>query len=163
MEGLYPWVVFIHVLGAFTFVLAHGTSATVVLRLRRERELERVRALLDLSQISTGAMYAGLVVLVLGGIAAAFIAGLWGRGWIWAAIALLVLMIVFMYVRAVPYFGSLRRASGLPYFLGGPHEPEPVDSAALARLLSDSRPMELTVVGSAGLVLIIWLMLLKPF
>ena len=37
MEAFYPWVVFVHVLGAFTFVLAHGASATVVLRLRRER------------------------------------------------------------------------------------------------------------------------------
>ena len=34
-----PWLVFAHVLGAFTFVLAHGVSIFVALRLRSERDL----------------------------------------------------------------------------------------------------------------------------
>src|SRR5712691_11713059 len=64
-------------------------------------------------------MYVGLVILLIGGITAAFMAGLWGRGWIWAAIALLVALIAFMYARATRYYGEVRRAAGLGYYIPG--------------------------------------------
>ena len=69
--------------------------------LRGERELPREQALLDLSQVATGAMYGSIVVLLIAGITAAFIAGS-GKGWIWAAIVLLVLLFAAMYARATP-------------------------------------------------------------
>jgi MFS family permease len=163
MEALYPWIVFVHVVGGFAFAIAHGASAAVALRLRRESELDRVRALLDLSQASTGAMYGGLLLLLVGGVAGAFVAGLWGRGWIWTAIVLLVVLLVFMYVRAIPYFAELRRAAGQPYFLRGPHEAEPVNTERLSALLATSRPMELAAGGYLGLLAILWLMFFKPF
>ena len=64
MEAFYPWIVFVHVVGGFTFALAHGASAAAALRLRHERELERVRVLLDLSQSASGLMYTSVVVLL---------------------------------------------------------------------------------------------------
>lgn len=108
MEGLYQWIVLLHVIAAFTFALAHGVSAGVALKLRGERELPRVQALLDLSQVATGGMYGSIVVLLVAGIAAAFIAGLWGKGWIWAAIVLLVLMFAAMHAKASTWFSDVR-------------------------------------------------------
>ena len=165
MESLYPWVVLIHVLAAFAFALAHGVSAGVALKLRGERELPRVQALLDLSLVATGGMYAAIAVLLLAGVAAAFIAGLWGRGWIWAAIVLLVLLFAAMYARASTWFGELRRAAGQPYYrMGkGAQAAEAPDSAKLAALTASGRPMEIAAIGYGGLVLILWLMVMKPF
>lgn len=165
MEGLYQWIVLLHVIGAFTFALAHGVSAGVALKLRDERELPRVQALLDLSQVATSGMYGSIVVLLVAGIAAAFIAELWGKAWIWAAIALLVLMFAAMYARATPWFADLRRAAGQGYFLmgKGAQPAERPDSAKLATLTASSRPMEIAVIGYGGLVLILWLMVMKPF
>ena len=164
MERLYPWIVFLHVVGGFKFALAHGVAAAVALRLRRERELERVRTLLDLSSGATGVMYWALLVLLAAGIGAAFVAGLWGKGWIWAAIVLLVALLAFMYVRATPYFGALRRAASLPYFDGRKgHDAEATAAAALGSLLASPRPMEIASVGYLGLVVILWLMVVKPF
>jgi hypothetical protein len=164
MEALYPWIVFVHVLGAFGFVLGHGVSVGVALRLRQERELERIRALLDLSRGYISVMYVALYVLLGGGILAGFVAGLWGRLWIWTALALLVALTVFMYVRAAPYFGQMRRAAGLPYEgLPKGAAPDPPDRAALLGLVASPRPMELAVVGFVGLIAILWLMFFKPF
>jgi hypothetical protein len=165
VDSPYNWIVFLHVIGAFTFVLAHGVSAGVALKLRQEREVPRVQALLDLSNTATQGMYVGLLVLLIGGITAAFMAGLWGRGWIWTAIALLVAMIAFMWVRASRYYGELRRAAGLAYYILGKGSGAPTapDTVALAQLLGSSRPMELAGVGATGLILIIWLMVMKPF
>ena len=127
------------VLAGFAFALAHGVSAAVALRLRGERELERIRALLDLSQSSAGVMYASLMVL-------------------------LVALLAIMYVRATPYYGALRRASGLAYFDGRRgHEAEPANVAELRTLLTSARAIELTTVGYLGLVVILWLMFFKPF
>ena len=53
---MYPWLVFVHLLGLFGFLLAHGASSSAAFALRRERNLERVRALLELSANSYGVM-----------------------------------------------------------------------------------------------------------
>jgi uncharacterized membrane protein len=165
MDSLYNWVVFLHVAGAFAFVLAHGVSAGVALKLRREREVPRVQALLDLSNVASQGMYVGLLILLVGGITAAFMAGLWGRGWIWAAIAILVAMIAFMYARASRYYGEVRRAAGLGYYIPGKGAGAAAspNTEELGRLLASSRPMELAAFGTIGLLAIVWLMVMKPF
>jgi len=165
VEGLYQWVVLLHVIAAFAFALAHGVSAGVALKLRGERELSRVQALLDLSQASINAMYVSILVLLIAGVTAAFIAGLWGKGWIWAAIVLLVLMFAAMYARATTWFSDLRRAAGQGYYVmrKGAQPAERPDAAKLATLTTSTRPMEIAAIGYGGLVLILWLMVMKPF
>lgn len=164
MEGLYQWIVLLHVIAAFTFALAHGVSAGVALKLRGEREIPRVQALLDLSRFATNGMYVSIFVLLIAGVAAAFIAGLLGKAWIWAAIVLLVLMFVAMYARASTWFRDLRRAAGQVYETGKGAQPaERPDAAMLATLTASSRPMEIAAIGYGGLVLILWLMVMKPF
>jgi hypothetical protein len=165
VDSPYNWIVFLHVLGAFTFVLAHGVSAGVSLKLREEREVARVQALLELSNTATQGMYVGLLILLIGGITAAFMAGLWGRGWVWTAIVVLVVMIAFMYARASRYYGEVRRAAGLAYYIPGKGAGGPVaaNPGELARLLGSSRAMELAGGGTIGLVAILWLMVMKPF
>jgi uncharacterized membrane protein len=164
MDSLYNWIVWIHIVGGFTFALAHGVSAGVAFKLRDERDVPRVQALLDLSNISTQGMYVGIFVLLGAGIAAAFMAGLWGRGWIWTAIAILVVMFAFMYVRASGYFADVRRAAGQRYETGkGAQHAEPPNPGRLDDLLASSRPIEIAGVGYAGLIAILWLMVMKPF
>jgi fatty acid desaturase len=63
----------------------------------------------------TDGIDASIFVLLVAGVIAAFIAGLWGCGWIWAALVLLVLMFAAMYARASSWFRDLRRAAGQPY------------------------------------------------
>ncbi len=46
---LIRWLVFLHVLSAITFFLAHGTSATMAFQVRKETDFPRIRAMLDLS------------------------------------------------------------------------------------------------------------------
>jgi len=110
-------------------------------------------------------MYVGLLILLVAGITATFMAGLWGRGWIWAALALLVAMIAFMWVRASRYYGEIRRAAGLAYYILGKGSGSPTapNTGELARLLTSSRPRELAAVGAIGLLAILWRMVMKPF
>jgi hypothetical protein len=161
----YPWIKLLHVIGAFGFVLAHGASAFAAIRIRSEREPARVTALLDLSGTSMSLMYLSLLVLLAAGIAAGFIGGFWGRLWIWAAIAVLVVVTVAMFVLGSQHYSNVRRAVGIKAY-NDPKDappPEPMATAELETLLASNRPYLLAALGGVGLLVIVWLMVLKPF
>ncbi len=77
---MHNWWVFLHIAGVFGFLMAHGVSAYVTLRLPRERDPARVSQLLELSASSVGFMWNSIGVLLLGEIAAAFTGHFWARG-----------------------------------------------------------------------------------
>lgn len=65
---MYEFVIFLHVVGVFLFLLAHGASNAVAFALRKERNMERVRALLMLSPSTFGMMYGGLLLILITGL-----------------------------------------------------------------------------------------------
>jgi len=162
---VYRWIVFLHVLGAFTFVMAHGASASATFKLRRETSRERSAALLDLSSASLRVMYLALLVMLLAALALGFLGSWWGRGWIWLALGLLVAESAAMWAMATRPFSRLRQALGPPRLSGG--EPQPAVPPASPELViacsAAIHPLAITVVGFGGLALIVWLMQSKPF
>ena len=163
--NVYPWLMFVHIGGLLAFILGHGASAMVSFRLRAEREPARIRALLDLSSSSIGLAYAGLLLLLVSGIAAGFNGGHWDRLWIWVSLALLILIIGAMYGLGSAYYAKVRRAVGQKAYSDPTDAPDPTPASAeeLATLLDSSRAILLAVIGGGGLLVILWLMLMEPF
>jgi len=159
---LYPWVVFVHVLAAFLFILAHGASAFVSYRLRAERDPARIAALLDLSSSTIGVMYWALGLLLLAGIAAGIMGDWFSKGWIWLAIGVLFGVTVLMYVVATRYYVTVRRALGQQRPGSSGPAPEPLPTEQLLALLDTRRPDTIAAIGAIGLILIVWLMVVKP-
>lgn len=153
---VYSYVVFAHLVGAFGFLLAHGASVAITLRLPREHDARAIRVLLDLSAAMRGVMYGSLVLLLLGGITAGFMGDWWSRGWIWAALGILLLMLVAIMGVGVPYFRRLRQVAEASSAADAP-------TAELSTLLAAPQPWIVTGVGVGGLLVILWLMVLKPF
>jgi glucan phosphoethanolaminetransferase (alkaline phosphatase superfamily) len=154
--------VFLHIAGAFLFVLAHGVSAVVAFRLRAERDPVRMTALLELSSMSLGVMYVGLLTLLVAGIVAAINRNWFSQGWPWAAIVVLVVVAVAMYVLASRYYAGIREALGLASMNN--KEPGPARPAdEIVRMLDTRRPEQIAVLGFVGLLIILWLMIFKPF
>ena len=160
---MYSYIVLLHVVGAFVFALSHGVSVAVALRLRSVTSRDRAAALLDLSQMATGGLYVGLVLLLIGGVWAAFAAGLWDRAWIWASIGALVAVIVAMYAIATPFYGRMRVAAGASTNPQMQARYGDLGADELATMAASSRPIALAVIGAAGLLFIVWLMVVKPF
>lgn len=162
--AVYGLMVFLHVLGAFVFVMAHGASMLVAFRLRAEREPVRVAALLELSSLGINLMYVGLTVLLLAGIAAGFMGNHWGRAWIWVAIGILVAVAVAMYALGTSFYARMRVAAGatVPAQLAARYDPPP-SAADLEQMLASNRPFILATIGGLGLLAIVWLMVAKPF
>jgi hypothetical protein len=159
----YPWVVLVHVLAAFLFILAHGASAFVSYRVRAERDPGRIAVLLDLSASSLGLMYGSLGLLLLAGIAAGIMGDWFKKGWIWAAIGVLLLVSVLMYVVATTYYARVRRGLGQVRPGSRDPAPEPLPPDQLLALLDSRRPDAIAVIGVIGLVVLLWLMVVKPF
>jgi len=162
---IYPWIVFVHITGAFFFVLSHGVAAWASLQLDKERDPARVRALLDLMSTSLSGVYIGLVVLLIGGIWAGISGGHFARGWIWASLGLLIAITVAMYLIATRYYAGLREAVGIrsQQTKKDAPDPVPVGQAELEAILARNPSAALAGVGFGGLLLILFLMVFKPF
>jgi hypothetical protein len=88
---MYPWLVFLHVLSVFGFLMAHGVSVGVAFALRQERNLERIQALLNLSGSSIAILHSSIAVLFLTEIIAGFLGHWWGwegSGFHWGCLSL---------------------------------------------------------------------------
>jgi amino acid transporter len=158
------WLVFAHVLGAFTFVLAHGVSVFAALKIRREHDATRIAALLDLSKSALTIAGIALLYLIATGIGAGFVGDFWGQRWIWVSIAILVLLFAYMSFRGTRYHDALRHSVGsIGIYDHKATEGPPPDPAALAALLDSPRAIELAAVGGIGLVAILYLMAFRPF
>jgi hypothetical protein len=162
---LYPWVVLLHIVGAFVFVASHGVAIWMAIQISRETDRTRMSALLDLSAASLGGLYTGLLLLLIGGIWGGILGGWFGKLWIWLALGLVIAISVVMYAVATPYFRTLRAAVGIKSQYGPKDAPEPVPlpDADVASLAARSPVAVLSAVGVGGLLIILWLMVIKPF
>lgn len=154
---MYQWLVALHLLGLIVFVMCHGVSMFVAFRVRKERNREVVAVLLSLSQRGTQAMYVGLLALIVGGLGAAWNVGWLTAPWVIASYVVLIVTLLAMYAMGAGYYYPLRDG------LEGTDKTPRLDDEALARTLSTSRrPEALGAIGMAALVILVWLMVLKP-
>jgi hypothetical protein len=165
MISMYQWIVLLHIVGAFIFVLSHGVAVYMAFELPKQRDSRRIVALLDLSSASLNGLYVGLLLLLVGGIWAGIDRGWFAFGWIWAALVVLVAITVAMYAIATPYFKRLRLALGQRVMGMAKDAPDPVPLAEAEILAIAAKPpaVLLSAVGAGGLLIILWLMVLKPF
>jgi hypothetical protein len=161
---VHDWLVFFHLSSVAGFLLAHGASAAMGLRLRSETSTEAIKSLTDLSSRSSPVMYVFLVLIVLTGVLLGFQGSYWGHGWIWVAIAVLVITIGLMNVLGVRY-NAIRVAVGLPARFNrrasAAASTAPPDEI---RREVESAPRDLiTAIGVVALLVLFWLMIVKPF
>lgn len=179
MSQVYQWLVFVHVLGIFGFLMGHGASAVMVFRLRRECDLARVSALLDLSRSGNMVANQCLLVALLAGAIAGFLGNWWGQGWIWAALGLLIALAIAMFalasaplervrhlLRAMEQSGAANTATETTVDGGATQSLVTTQSSyekRIAAQLDATHPMLISTLGAGVLAVILWLMLFKPF
>ncbi len=160
----YPWVVIAHVVFVIVAFGAHGVSAFAMFRLRSETDRARAAAVLDLSTVSLTAAGIGLGAAVLLGIVAAMIGGHFGRGWPWASIVVVVVTWLAMTPMAAGPMGEVRRQLGMR--TRGDKDGqirEPGSDEAFAAARARLKPELVAVIGIVAIVILVWLMEMKPF
>lgn len=162
---LIRWLIFLHVLSAIAFFLAHGASAAMAFRVRKETDFARIRALLDLSWSTMILMGASFLVMGLTGIILPFLIHIWSKVWIWASTVLMLFVFIDMGVFNETRYKQLRRLVGLPYMQSGKELPaEPSSSPEeVAELLKRTGVTGPVIVGYFIPTFVLWLMIFKPF
>ncbi|HEX8991368.1 MAG TPA: hypothetical protein VF784_06785 [Anaerolineales bacterium] len=162
---LVRWLLFIHVLSAISFFLFHGVSVFMALRVRLETDLARIRALLDLSQMSLLPMALSFLLLGLTGIIMPFLVHLWDRVYIWLSIGLILGVFIYMGVFNENHYKQLRRLVGLPYMKGSKTYPAeaPRSPEEVRAFIKSINLAPLTVAGFGVPAIVLWLMVFKPF
>src|SRR5262249_310702 len=112
---MYSWLVFIHLLGVFGFLMSHGVAAFVAFRVRNEKDLIALRSLLALSGRSSAVMLVSVLTLLAGGISAAIVGHI-SRNWPFAALIVLIAVSGLMSAFTGRQLRKIRVAAG---FTGG--------------------------------------------
>ena len=162
---LIRWLVFLHVLAALTFFLAHGTSAAMAFRVRRETDFARIRAMLDLSDSTIELMFVSFLAMLLTGVALPFFLHIWDRVWVWMSLILMIFVFIWMVWMNERAYKILRKLVGLPYRQGSKEFPAetPASPEEVIAQLKKMNVTGLLVVGYLIPAFVLWLMIFKPF
>jgi|KBSSwiStaDraftv2_1062776.scaffolds.fasta_scaffold238827_2 hypothetical protein len=162
---LIRWLVFVHILAAITFFLAHGTSAAMTFKIRNETDFTRIRAMLDLSWSTMILMGVSFLIMGLTGLVLPFLVHIWNKGYIWLSIVLMLFVFIYMAMFNETHFKQVRRLVGLPYMKGNTNMPaEPPSSPEeVAKVLQKTSVAGLVIVGYVVPAVVLWLMVFKPF
>ena len=153
----YNWWKFIHLVGVVAFMAAHGTSMAATVMVRRMRDPQRISGVLQLSATTVLAFYVSTLVLLVGGIGAG-VQGRWfEQGWIWLSVGLFVAIGILMFPMARGYFRRIRTVIELM------ESGTAVTQEDFVRVLNSGNPMVTVATGSVVILLIVYLMVLKPF
>lgn len=155
---MYDWWVLVHIVGVLGFMFTHRVSGAMALRLRHERDPDKIRILLQVSSSSTGLFYLSIVILLAGGIVAGFQGHWWGQGWIWTALAVLLATMAFMYALAAPYYKRIRTVMKMEDAGSVAVGQEEIDA-----VMRSGHPLLIVWVGILSLAFIAYLMVLKPY
>jgi len=158
MEGssVYQWFVFTHLVGIVLFVFSHGASAFATYQIRGLRDPDAVSGYLTMSQQATRAAYVGLLVLLIGGAGAATVNDFWPKPWVWGSVIVLIGVFVGMYAVGARYYYGLRDR------LAGKGGKPAITPEELAVYLDSRVPDILGAIGGLGLLVLVWLMVMKP-
>jgi uncharacterized membrane protein len=155
---MYDWLVLAHIIGVLGFMFTHGVAAAMALRLRHERNPDRIRVMLQISSSSLAVFYVSVLLLLGGGIWAGFIGDWWGQGWIWVALGVFVANMIFMYAVPARYYKKIREVMTIEESGSSAVGPQQLEA-----MLRSNIAIVVTAVGLASLAFIAYLMVIKPF
>ena len=135
-----------HIASVLGLLLVH--PVTIAFHLKQERDDTRIRELLEVSEAASTLRWVFFGLTIVTGAVLGFMASYWSTGWIWLSLAIFIAIGVVMNRyggRMIDRISDTR------------------DDREMERLLSRFRPWVLAVVGGGGLLVILYLMLFKPF
>jgi hypothetical protein len=162
----YTWAAWLHVLSAFLFFFAHGTSMAIAFRLPAEKDAVAMKALLNISRISFTPLTVSLLGLLVTSVYMGVVAGWWKTGWWILSTVLMLGMAVWMTWYGRRYYSPIRKALGMEYMTGfGTSNPaeEPRSMEEVYALIARTSPSLLTWTGLLVTAALLWLMRFKPF
>jgi len=158
---MYNWVVYLHVTVIFIFLIQHAAEIIVTFKLREQKEPEGIFAtyafMPDNNSRNLRITYSLIIVT---GAVAGFMSTWWKQGWMWSALGMMILIWVVMTRVAPNYLNAVDAITDLAL-------KNRDDKSAIDKFRSDLKarrePEIMTVTSVIGGLIILWLMMFKPF
>ena len=163
---MYKLLLFLHVLSVLIYFLLHGAVASVTFVLKRQEHPQGAEALENILDLVYRGAYLSVGTTIVSGIVLGIMGRWWQTGWIWISLGLLALIWIVMLLLGSPY---VSRQFQRVYRSEAPASPTPeaappsTPQETTPGLLEENIPMVLTLIGVAGMAVILWLMMFKPF
>jgi hypothetical protein len=158
---MYRWVVYLHVVVIFIFLIQHAAEIWVTFRLREQKAPEGIfAAYAFMPDNNVRNLRITYSLIILSGLTAGLITPWWKQGWMWTALAVMILIGLIMrrvgatYLTAVD--GIAERAQK------NKEDPSCIDQFR-SELKARREPEMLSLTAIVGGLGILWLMMFKPF
>jgi hypothetical protein len=159
---MHEWVLFLHLAAVLAFLTAHGIQVAVMWRMRGAADPQESLTLLDVLP-NVLLMRVTLAVVVVSGLAAGFIEPWWQSWWMWLSLAVLGAIWAAMWRWGGGYIGLIQDAATLAVEERARRPGSTAATEAFEKARTGWQPLGMTIVGIAGLAIILWLMMFKPF
>ena len=158
---MYNWVVYLHVTVIFIFLIQHAAEIIVTFKLREQKEPEGVFATYSfMSDNNSRNLRITYSLIIVTGAVAGFMSTWWKQGWMWSALGVMILIWVVM-TRVAPIY--LNAVDAITDHALKNRD----DTSAIDKFRSDLKarrePEIMTVTSVIGGLIILWLMMFKPF
>jgi hypothetical protein len=158
---MYTWVVYLHVTAVFIFLIQHAADILVTFKLRQQTEPEGIYATYSfmLNNNVRNLRITYLVIIVTGAIAGV-ITPWWRQGWMWTALGVMILIWIIMKRMAPIYLTAADN-------IAEEAMKNKADPTAIEKFKNDLKarrePEIMAITSGIGLLIILWLMMFKPF
>ena len=158
---MYNWIVFLHVTVIFIFLIQHAAEIIVTFKLRGQREPEGIFAAYSfLPKNNSRNLRITYSLIIVTGAIAGFMSVWWRMGWMWTALCVMILIWIVM----VRFGGKCLNAVDAitDQALKNKNDESAIEKFRQG-LKSRREPEIMTITSVIGMLIILWLMMFKPF
>jgi len=158
---MYNWIVFLHVTVIFIFLVQHAAEIIVTFKLRQQKEPEGIFATYAFmpNNNSRNLRITYLLIIATGAVAG-FMSVWWKQAWMWSALGVMIFIWIVMNRIGGKYLTAVDTITDQAI-------QNKADPTAIDKFRSDLRarrePEIMTVTSVIGILIILWLMMFKPF
>jgi hypothetical protein len=158
---MYAWVVYLHVTVVFIFLLQHGAEIISTFKLREQKEPDGIFATYSfMPDNNSRNLRITYSLIIITGAVAGFMVPWWRQGWMWTALGLMIVMWIVMNRVGGSYLNAVDAITDHAV-------KNRDDKTAIDKFRSDLKarrePEIMTVISVIGGLIILWLMMFKPF
>ena len=158
---MYNWIVFLHVIAIFIFLIQHAAEIIVTFKLREQKEPEGIFATYSfLPNNNSRNLRITYSLIILTGAVAGFMSVWWKQAWMWSALGVMILIWIVM----VRFGGNYLTAVDAITEQALKHKDDEFAIEKFRQALKSRREPEImTITSVIGMLIILWLMMFKPF
>jgi hypothetical protein len=158
---MYKWIVFLHISIIFIFLIQHAAEISVTFKLRKQEQPDGIFAAYSfLPHNNSRNLRITYSLIIITGAVAGLISPWWKVGWMWTALGTMIVIWIVMNRFGGRYLNAVDAI--MDQALKNKNDTS-VIQIFRSKLKARREPEIMTVTSVVGMLIILWLMIFKPF